>query len=62
MLRLSDAYTWATKAQEQGVKIATHCFKEATQAAAELAQSQCQERKFIDRVLDHFQATYDTPN
>lgn len=56
-LRLGEAYTQVAKMQEQGIKMTTCCFEEATYPSVKLADSQCQEREFIDRVLDSFVAT-----
>lgn len=47
-------YTQVAKVQE----LASHCF-EVTHTSVELAYSQCLEREFLDRVLDHFMSTYD---
>lgn len=61
-MRLRHAYTQAAEVQEWGLEIATRCFDETTCTVTELAESKQQEREFMDRILDCFVATYDTPD
>lgn len=57
-LRLRDANSQATKVQEKRFEMVIHSFKETTHTLAELAESQGQEREFMDRELKCSVAAY----
>lgn len=59
---MGDTDTQAAEVQEWGFEMVTCSFEEAAYITAELAEPQNQEREFLDRVLDHFGATYDIPD